>query len=96
MVTLEEPRAAPKPLPQIVTQTPWFFCPPLFGPLSRSEKKMLGGIVWAVRETGSARRKTSKGKNFMKEYLNTTRRDEFRWASLSSTKAEKGGYPALF
>jgi hypothetical protein len=67
MVTVEEPRSAPKPLPQIVTQTPRFFCPPLLGPLSRSEKKMRGPD-WAARESGSARRKTNENKNFMKEY----------------------------
>src|SRR5437868_4196244 len=46
MVTVDPPRSAPKPLPQIVTQAPWFFCPAVLGPLSRSEKKMRGG-VWA-------------------------------------------------
>src|SRR5579859_7461346 len=50
MVTVEAPRSVPKPLPQIVTQTPWFFCPPVLGPLSRSEKKMLGGIVAACAD----------------------------------------------
>jgi hypothetical protein len=35
---------APKPLPQIVTHTPLLFWPPVFGPLSRSEKKMRGAI----------------------------------------------------
>src|SRR5579859_1616717 len=43
MVTRERPRSAPKFLPQIVTQTPLLFLPPVLGPLSRSEKKMRGG-----------------------------------------------------
>src|SRR5690349_9234409 len=76
IVTVEEPRSAPKPLPQIVTQTPWFFCPPVLGPLSRSEKKMRGGnelngVDWARRPKGTARNIpiTNKGANFMKGYF---------------------------
>src|SRR5579864_7805362 len=70
IVTVEPPRSAPKPLPQIVTQTPWFFCPPMWGPLSRSEKKMWGW-AWAARDSGSMRKNISAKENFMKEYLNT-------------------------
>jgi hypothetical protein len=98
MVTVELPRAAPKPLPQIVTQAPRFFCPPVFGPLSRSEKKMLGELEgkglaeedWARRPRGTARNipKTNKDVNLMKGYLNTGRaetdRDGPRWVSIAA------------
>jgi hypothetical protein len=70
-------------LPQIVTQTPWFFCPPVLGPLSRSEKKMRGGMVdvrldgadWArgPNETARIIPMMNKDANFMKGYLNTGR-----------------------
>src|SRR5215469_2701548 len=38
----------------MVTKTPLLLCPPEFGPLSRSEKKIRGGIAWARagRQTG--------------------------------------------
>src|SRR5579864_3400806 len=87
IVTVEAPRDAPKPLPQIVTQTPWFFCPPILGPLSRSEKKMRGGIVvvrlgadWARSPNEPARiiPITNKDANFMKGYLNTRRAERDR------------------
>src|SRR5690349_9317067 len=81
MVTVEPPRCAPKPLPQIVTQTPWFFCPPVLGPLSRSEKKMRGGSMvvrldgdWARGSMGTTARiipRTNEDANFMKGFLNT-------------------------
>src|SRR5215467_9819674 len=97
-VTVELPRAAPKPLPQIVTKAPRFFCPPVFGPLSRSEKKMLGELegkgladeAWARRPNGTARIVPIKNKdvNLMKGYLNTKRAERDRDAD--------GTYPKRF
>src|SRR6266481_1080897 len=51
-VTVELPLAAPKPFPQIVTHAPLLFCPPVFGPLSRSEKKILGDEGCPRRQIG--------------------------------------------
>src|SRR5213075_630933 len=46
-VTVAAPCVAPKPLPQMVTQTPLLLWPPALGPLSKSEKKMRGGAACA-------------------------------------------------
>src|SRR5215470_5704398 len=58
MVTEEVPCVAPKPLPQIVTQTPLLFWPPVLGPLSRSEKKIRGADCADARVADRSNRDT--------------------------------------
>src|SRR5437899_212811 len=62
MVTEDVPCVAPNPFPQRVTHAPLLFCPPVLGPLSRSEKKMRGGALCAetsANETASNNRDPS-------------------------------------
>jgi len=73
MVIVDAPRSTPKPLPHIATQAPLLFCPPMFGPLSRSEKKMRGAVCadkpGGQRKRSKRKRNRDEEKNLMKELI---------------------------
>ena len=54
MVTLDVPRALPKPLPKTAIGTPRLLGPPVVGPLSISANRIVGGAGGSARASHGA------------------------------------------